>query len=257
VEALIAMHLPPHRDELEKHVRCLIDTEKVLVKWLAQLSRLEVTQSYSPDQLEIAWIKRISRFYHKLVPALKRYDSGDPALLSKFQHFTVFLSHAGEDKDAYASPLARYLEENNVRTFLDRKDIRMGADSHDEMVHAAVTCRHMWCVLSVDFAKKWFPLRELLIGYTRHVQEERREFCLIMDCFEKQYNRGQWMDRIMNEIQSLKFYESNGDSADLPSMRPSIMHEDFHARFCRLASLELGDGTVLVPKRSGGPGHQR
>jgi hypothetical protein len=115
----------------------------------------------------------------------------------------------------------------------------------------------MWCVLSVDFAKKWFPLRELLIGYTRHVQEERREFCLIMDCFEKQYNRGQWMDRIMNEIQSLKFYESNGDSADLPSMRPSIMHEDFHARFCRLASLELGDGTVLVPKRSGGPGHQR
>jgi GTPase SAR1 family protein len=248
VEVLIAMDLPPHRDELENHIRCLIDTEKVLVKWLAQLSRLEVTQSYSPDQLEIAWIKRISRFYHKLVPTLKQYYSGNLAF-SKRQHCTVFVSHAGkEDKDAYASPLARYLEENNVRTFLDRNDIRMGADPQDEMVQAAVTCRYMWCVLSVDFAKKWYPMRELLIGYTRYVQDGRDDFGLIIDPLEKQYRRGQWMDRILDEIQSLKIYESNGDSVKLPSMRPAIMHEDLHARFCRLASLPLGDGTVLVPQ---------
>jgi Ran GTPase-activating protein (RanGAP) involved in mRNA processing and transport/GTPase SAR1 family protein len=142
VEALIAMDLPPHQDELENHVRCLLGMEKVLVKWLAQLSTLEVTKSYQPSELEIAWIKRISRFYHKLVPVLQIYYSDHHRILCKSTPFTVFVSHAGEDKDAYASPLARYLEQNNVRTFLDRSSLRLGGDPENEMIHAAVTSQY-------------------------------------------------------------------------------------------------------------------
>jgi hypothetical protein len=81
------------------------------------------------------------------------------------------------------------------------------------------------------------------------VQEAPRgDFCLILDCFEKQHDRGRWMDRILKEIQSLRIYDHVGASVKFPVMRPAIMHEDFHERFCRLAGLPLGNGEVLVKK---------
>jgi Ras of Complex, Roc, domain of DAPkinase/C-terminal of Roc, COR, domain/TIR domain len=241
VETLIAMEPPTQRADQEIYCQSLVDTEKVLVEWLADLSRLEVEKNYKPTEEQILWIRRIARFYHVFVPCLK---------LKYFNHpvrpFTVFVSHAGEDKDAYASPFARYLEQNNVRTFLDRRSLRPGAHPHDDMFHAAITSNYMWCVLSVDFAKKFYPMRELMIGYTRYIQEDRKHFCLILDCFEKQDERGPWMRRILKEIQSLRIYDKDGTNVPFPTMCRGKEGEDFAERYCRLAGLTLGDGKVLV-----------
>jgi hypothetical protein len=53
-------------------------------------------------------------------------------------------------------------------------------------------------------------MRELMIGYTRHCQEPREDFCLLVDCFEKQAKRGQWMD------QSLIIHDKTGEPGDVP-----------------------------------------
>jgi TIR domain len=245
VEELIALKPPTQRAAREDHLRKLIDTEKELVKWLATLSCLEVTKRYTPIDLEIGWIKRIARFYHVFVSCLKQYYL-DYVKKNTSELFKVFVSHAGEDKDAYASPLAGYLKEKGIKTFLDRRSLRWGADPQDAMLHAAITSKYMWCVLSVDFAKKFYPMRELMIGYTRHTQEDREDFCLIVDCFEKQTERGQWMDRILNEIQSLRVYDRLGRNVPFPVMRPAVTGEDFSERYRRLAALKLADGKVLA-----------
>jgi hypothetical protein len=102
--------------------------------------------------------------------------------------------------------------------FLDRRGRRWAdEDPQDDIVlHAAMTSNYMWCVMSVDFATTFYPIRELMIGYARQTSlETREEYHLIIDCLEKQADRVPWMGRILDEIQALKM---GGRNVAFPTM---------------------------------------
>ena len=91
-------------------------------------------------------------------------------------------------------------------------------------------------------------MRELFIGYTRHIREDPSEFCLIADCFEKCNMTGHWMEQILKEVQSLRLFEEDGTRCDYPSMIPARSGQSYSQRYQAIASMTLADGKVLVRK---------
>ena len=105
--------------------------------------------------------------------------------------------------------------------FID-KNIPVGAKGDDEMMWAAVSCKFFWCVLTKEFVENWYPMRELMVGYIRHIQEPGKDFNLIVDCLEMGKNPpGTWMEQIF-KIETLKLYAKDGTAHDFPvNMQPT------------------------------------
>ena len=73
----------------------------------------------------------------------------------------VFISHASEDKDAVARPLASLLRQSGVRVWLDETELMLGDSLRQKIDEGLSKCRFGIVVLSpVFFAKRW-PQREL------------------------------------------------------------------------------------------------
>lgn len=217
------------RRELEK-------TEELLVVWLVKIATKELKQR-RVFKTEYSWIRRIARFYHAYVPFLKSYYKlQDPDRTDT----NVFVSHTGDDNPSYATPLANYLKNNQVKNvFIDKQDIESGSIAAEEMLRAAVTCRTFWCVLSRSFVQKKWPMRELMIGFARHLQETRSGgFCLFIDCFEQSRSiDGAWMERIA-EMETIQPYDEYDEMPrPLPgNMEPVRAHESFDERYARLGA---------------------
>jgi hypothetical protein len=184
VEDLIsrATHAMSSSEDAETLLPKMQEVEMPIAKWLASLAKREVEDDDEPTEEDIIWIRRVAKFYHALVPLMRI------VLEAKFKHkrspITVFVSHTGTSKESYAAPLANYLSENGVvGVFLD-KDLLVGAKGDDEMMWAAVSCKYFWCVLTKDFVQKEYPIRELMVGYIRHIQESGEKFSLLLDCVE-------------------------------------------------------------------------
>jgi hypothetical protein len=231
----------------DKVFREMQKIEERLVLWLVCLAKCEVLRSYKPTEDDRTWIRRIAKFYHALVPLMRIIL--EAKLGERREPVSVFVSHTGNEKEAYAAPLTNYLEENGVAgVFLD-KDLSIGSKGDDEMMWAAVSCRYFWCVLSKAFVQNVYPMRELLVGYIRHIQESGGgRFSLLLDCVEMGAQpKGAWMEQIF-QVEALKLYEANGNSHDFPAgMQPSKTLESFDERYTRIAATPMADGHVLVP----------
>lgn len=248
VERALALEPPPISSEecLKEKIGELCRVERPLIKWLAKLAALEVESGYKykPSESELLWVRRIGLLYHRLVPLLQTYYK----TRLDIARFAVFVSHTGADKDSYAQPLSEHLSAEGISTFLDRTSLPMGVDGNEWMLCAATTCSTMWCVTSKSFVKKWYPMRELLIGYTRFVRE-RHSFKLIMDCLETDHKKGFWIDEILKDMHSMRLYQESGELHDFPaSMVRAIMEESFRQRYERIARQQLGNrGVGLIP----------
>jgi hypothetical protein len=185
----------------------------------------------------------IAQFYHLLVPLLRT------VLEAKFAGrppVRVFISPTGANKESYAAPLANYLGVDGV--FLD-KNLRVGAKGDDEMMWAAVSCKYFWCVLTKEFVQESYPMRELMMGYIRHIQEPGTDFVLIADCLETTTGPRQvtmsWMDQIF-KLEALKLSNKNGTAHGFPAnMQMNIRLESLDERFKRIAALPLADGSII------------
>ena len=91
--------------------------------------------------------------------------------------------------------------------FLD-KHFRVGTKGDNGMMWAAMSCKHFWCVLTKEFVQEWYPMRELMVGYIRHIQEQGKEFTLILDSV--------WMNPMTTSTPPSKIWllESSNSSTD-------------------------------------------
>jgi TIR domain len=73
----------------------------------------------------------------------------------------VFISHAGDDKDAVAIPLAKVLRRAGLRVWLDRQELRIGDSLHEKIDEGLANSRFGIVILSPSFLAKRFPRKEL------------------------------------------------------------------------------------------------
>ncbi|KAL7579155.1 hypothetical protein ACA910_019176 [Epithemia clementina (nom. ined.)] len=277
------VHDAPSVENLFSHVQIV---EEQLIQWRTNLAIRELKESYTPNAQEITWIKRSSRFYHAYVPFLYGILSKKRQFPKKYQEqrgfqqavpptatpIQVFISHCGLEKNFYAEPLVNYLTNNDVDGIFFDTRMPVGNNPRDEMLWAALTCQIFWCVLSKGFVQSKWPMRELMIAYTRYMTIEEDEedrnhgqeqgqatssrqgrtkdishVCLLLDCIETgRTTLGGWMDRVYT-IQALRLYDHHGLQHPFPAnMQRAKAGQSFDCRIQKLAELEFANGQVLV-----------
>jgi hypothetical protein len=73
----------------------------------------------------------------------------------------VFISHASEDKEAVALPLADALKRAGLKVWLDRQELRLGDSLREKIDQGLAESRFGVVVLSQHFLQKRWPNREL------------------------------------------------------------------------------------------------
>lgn len=73
----------------------------------------------------------------------------------------MFISHASEDKDSVALPLATCLQRAGLRVWLDRQELLLGDSLREKIDQGLAESRFGIVILSPHFFKKGWPKREL------------------------------------------------------------------------------------------------
>lgn len=76
--------------------------------------------------------------------------------------YTVFISHAGPDKEDVAIPLSKVLSAKGISCFIDKESLRPGQQAPIEMDRAMKEADVGVFILSPEFAGRTWPMRELL-----------------------------------------------------------------------------------------------
>lgn len=76
-------------------------------------------------------------------------------------NYDVFISHASEDKDAVARPLAELLQSRGLRVWLDEMEIKLGDSLRRSIDRGLANSRYGLVILSPHFLSKEWPQKEL------------------------------------------------------------------------------------------------
>ena len=87
--------------------------------------------------------------------------------------FDVFISHASEDKDELARPLAEALKEEGLRVWYDEFELRIGSSLRQTIDRGIARSRFGVVVLSRSFFEKGWPAYELDGLVTRTINGEQ------------------------------------------------------------------------------------
>ena len=85
------------------------------------------------------------------------------------RHWDVFISHASEDKEAIARPLADALTDNGLAVWYDDFSLRLGDDLRESIDRGLALSRFGVVILSPHFFEKHWPRQELNGLATREV----------------------------------------------------------------------------------------
>lgn len=105
-----------------------------------------------------------------LMPPRSAYSMGQNRVIKKPQEeWDVFISHASEDKDAIATPLARVLQEKGLRVWYDDFSLRLGDSLRESIDRGLARSQYGVVILSGYFFGKHWPQQELNGLATREV----------------------------------------------------------------------------------------
>jgi hypothetical protein len=89
------------------------------------------------------------------------------------EEWDVFISHASEDKEAIATPLAEALQAKGLRVWYDDFSLRLGDSLRQSIDRGLVRSRFGVVILSARFFEKHWPQQELNGLATREVSGEK------------------------------------------------------------------------------------
>ena len=98
---------------------------------------------------------------------------GPPVSLGGVQQYDVFISHASEDKDEVARPLANALNDGNLRVWYDEFELRIGDSLRRSIDRGLSRSRFGIVILSPSFFAKNWPQYELDGLVTREMTGEQ------------------------------------------------------------------------------------
>ncbi|HEY0427360.1 MAG TPA: toll/interleukin-1 receptor domain-containing protein [Pyrinomonadaceae bacterium] len=84
-----------------------------------------------------------------------------PVATREEDKFDVFISHASEDKEVIASPLAFELARRTYKVWYDRFQLKLGDKLRQEIDKGLLSCRYGVVILSHNFFSKAWTKREL------------------------------------------------------------------------------------------------
>jgi len=87
--------------------------------------------------------------------------------------YDVFLSHASEDKDEIARPLAKALKDRGIRVFFDEDSIKLGDNLRRTIDEGLSKSKNGVFILSPNFFKKEWPQKELDVFFAREIYGEK------------------------------------------------------------------------------------
>lgn len=117
-------------------------------------------------------IQSVAETARHLLPVATRSTSGvQPHARSGTD---LFVSHASEDKEAVAKPLAEAVGRHGYAVWLDQYALRLGDSLRRTIDAALATCRYGAVILSPSFFSKDWPQRELDGLVAMETQERRK-----------------------------------------------------------------------------------
>ena len=85
----------------------------------------------------------------------------------------VFISHAGEDREEVAAPLAAALTRAGFKVWLDTSELRLGDSLRERIDEGLAESRFGVVILSPSFFSKHWPQRELNGLFARDIQSPK------------------------------------------------------------------------------------
>lgn len=114
------------------------------------------------EKARTAALKQIERKTARSAQQFTFSEVGKPVVQPKSNVAKdVFLSHASEDKDAIARPLAEALEVRGVTVWFDEIQIKVGQSIRQEIEHGIAGCRFGVVIISPAFFDKQWTQAEL------------------------------------------------------------------------------------------------
>ncbi len=95
----------------------------------------------------------------------------------------VFISHAGPQKDRYALPLRRDLENRGVRAFVDERDLPAGGSSGPHMEAACRQAKLVIFLITREFLQREWCMLELRWALDQRHSEEHRKLPGLLPVF--------------------------------------------------------------------------
>ena len=101
------------------------------------------------------------------------------------RNYSVFLSHAGPEKESIAIPLYERLRERNIHAFLDREELHVGDNGPRVMQYAMSTAPVGVFILSPEFAARNWTMVELMCFQKREREalESNRPLPILIPVF--------------------------------------------------------------------------
>lgn len=158
--------------DLATHARMMSTNE--LIEFISNPRAYSPDSASFPNRYVRAWIElrhRVNLFEQLPVSPMSTTSLGqneisnktrDPeAPISLSADWDVFLSHASEDKEDFANPLAQALKEKGIRVWFDEFTLRLGQSLSRSIEKGLANSRYGIVIISPAFLSKEWPQKEL------------------------------------------------------------------------------------------------
>ena len=149
--------------------------------------------------------------------------------------YDVFISHASQDKDAVARPLADALTQRGVKVWLDERQLHVGDSIHRKIDRALADSRFCIVILSPAYVKSEWTNKELDAFFSKEKQQEKS---------------------ILPILHNLSIEEVSGFSPMLTDKVSLTTRDDIHSLADKIlrsiqVSADNGDNNPTLPTPSG------
>lgn len=132
---------------------------------------------------KLAFLKMIrgeSEIYLRFCRDIAELDSNPPQIIvdmkKKYKMYDVFISHASEDKEEIARPIAEECTKLGLHPFLDEDELQWGDSLTDVLNQVLGKTKYFIAILSENSIDKKWPKKEINTALARHIDGGDQKF---------------------------------------------------------------------------------